>query len=567
MKVVRQSVFVLALFGLVAGAVAAQAPPAAANKKLPFPMPPAAPAAAATPTPIPAANVPTTQQSYVQFMEEYNKPLLIPKKTAVLLGNGRVRAHRVLGTVFKIVGEQGDNYVVRNLPPEDPDSPIYDAWLIQQGRQIYGQMKTEYFADKYLVVDEPDVPPPFVHKLSFVRRDTGLPRAGHWQVSLDVADMNGDGRLDLVLPPQRMGDPHPLIFLQNKDGSWGYAADARWPTTGLKLDYGTVRVADFDGDGNKDIAIACHFSDVYVLYGDGKGDFTRFQKLPLVNPNVSGKALTVADFNRDGRPDLAMIAETDLTAGTSKPQAAGLVNVILNLPGGWKATSDTFPAGIMGDSIASADIFQDGWPALLLTSRSQNQMDMFFRNVGKGEKFVSTASLQVPVNSFIFGMATGHFDRFKTPDVVMCFEQVNPWMAEPATQACAIYRFHDAAGKPISKPTASVFVRRKVEFDTFNAVAVGDVDGDGRDDVVVATNSGQLRLFLQQPDGRLFEEKSPDLVTDGSELMDVRIADLHGDGHGEIIAMGAPSDKGQGGVWVFSPRPLAGAAAPAKTGP
>jgi hypothetical protein len=40
--------------------------------------------------------------------------------------------------------------------------------------------------------------------------------------------------------------------------------------------------------------------------------------------------------------------------------------------------------------------------------------------------------------------------------------------------------------------------------------------------------------------------------------------DLDGDGRGEIIAMGAPSDKGQGGVWVFSPRPLA--AVPGKTG-
>ncbi len=563
MDVTKKVMFVFVLLGLVSGAVSAQVPPGAL-KKLPFPMPAGTPAAAVTPTPTPAMALPTTQQSYVQFMEEYNKPILIPKKTAVRLGNGRVRAHRILRTAYQIIGEEGDNYIVRNLPPEDPDSPVYDSWLMQQGNQIFARMKKEYFADKYLIVDEPDVPPPFVHKLSFVRRDVGLPRQGHWQVSLDVADMNGDGRLDLVLPPQRTGDPNPLIFLQNKDGSWGYAADARWPSKGVKLDYGTVRVADFDGDGNKDIAIACHFSDVYVLYGDGKGDFTRFQKLPLVNPNVSAKSLTVADFNRDGRPDLAMMAETDLTVGATTPQAAGLVNVILNLPGGWKATSDQFPPGIMGDSVVTADLDQDGWPDLLLTSRSQNQMDMFFRNVGKGQKFAPMASLQVPVNAFIFGMATGHFDRFPAPDVVMCFEQINPWVAEPATQACAVYRFHDRAGKPTLKPTATVFVRQKVDFDTFNAVAVGDVDGDGRDDVVVATNSGALRLFLQQPDGRLFEEKSPDLVTDGSELMDVKVVDLHGDGHGEIIAMGAPNEKGKGGVWVFSPRPLA--AAPAKTG-
>ena len=512
MDVTKKAVFVFVLLGLFGGAVRAQVPPGA-QKRLPFPMPAGAPAAAVTPTPTPAVTPLTTQQSYVQFMEEYNKPILIPKKTAILLGNGRVRPHRILSTQYQIIGEEGDNYIVRNLPPEDPDSPIFEAWGRQQADQILGRMRQEYFADKYLVVNEPDVPAPFVHKLSFVRRDTGLPRAGHWQVSLDVADMNGDGLLDLVLPPQRTGDPHPLIFLQSKDGSWNYAANVRWPSTGIKLDYGTVRVADFDGDGNKDIAIACHFSDVYVLYGDGKGDFTRFQKLPVVNPNVSAKALAVADFNRDGRSDLAMMAEVDLAVGTTTKQKAGLVNVILNLPGGWKATSDQFPAEIMGDSLTTADLFQDGWPDLLLTSHVENQMDVFFRNVGKGQKFAPVASLQVPANAFIFGMATGHFDRFPAPDAVMCFEQINPWVAEPATHACAVYHFHDSAGKPMLKPKVTVFVRQKVDFDTFNAVAVGDVDGDGR---------------------------------------------------GEIIAMGAPSDKGKGGVWVFKAMPLA--AASAKTG-
>ena len=388
-------------------------------------------------------------ESYDQWAKKYYKVFTIPKKDAILLGKNRVRPMRLINVVLEIVGEKGDEYLVRNLPPEDPQAVGHDTWWRNEGTEIFMKMKDDYFKDKYLIVDNPDVPPPFVDKVRFALRDQGLPHGGRWQMSFDIADMNGDGLPDLVFGPQRTGEEATgYIFLQQKDHSWQLWRDTKWPTRGLKLDYGTVRVADFDGDGNKDIAIACHFSKTYVLYGNGKGDFTRFVTVPQTNQGMTSRALTVGDFNGDGRPDIATYAEVDLDMGSTSRLTSGLVNVALNLPSGWKAVAKNFfPEGIQGDWLTAADVLGVGSDQILLTSRAQNVMDLVFRNGGGGEKWDSTARLSFPVNAYVFANAVGPLDRFKQPDLLECFEQFNPWKVEPPTQSCVIYRFHDAQGQ------------------------------------------------------------------------------------------------------------------------
>jgi FG-GAP-like repeat len=65
---------------------------------------------------------------------------------------------------------------------------------------------------------------------------------------------------------------------------------------------GTLAIADLDGDGHADIAVANERShDVTILLGDGKGGFVPATGSPFAagpNPND----IAVDDFNRDGRP-------------------------------------------------------------------------------------------------------------------------------------------------------------------------------------------------------------------------------------------------------------------------
>lgn len=556
----RSKIVSLLVVGLLAPIVAlaqgAQKPPA----------PPAPPPQAGAPMQAPATLPEDVQQPivrpmpYDEWLKQYYKVYKIPKQPAILLGHGKLKPHPAVGVVLEIVGEEGDNYLVRNLPPEDPQSAAHSMWWRNEATEIFNSMKQDYFSDKYLIVENPDVPPPFTDQVRFVAADTGFPRGGRWQMSFDVADMNGDGLPDLVFGPQRTGPPTPYILLQQKDGSWKLWQETKWPTQGLKLDYGTVRVADFDGDGNKDIAIACHFSKTYVLYGNGKGDFTRFVTIPQSNQDMTSRALAVADFDGDGRPDIAAYAEVDLNLAVSQPLPSGHVNIALNTRSGWQAVGKGFPVGIQGDWLTAADIEGNGSPDLLLTSRAQNVMDLVFRNAEKGKSWQPVATRQMPANAYVFANAAAPLDRFPQPDLLECFEQFNPWKVEPPTQACVIYRFHDANGKRTFTPTAQVLFQEKVEYQNYQAAAVGDLNGDGRNDVAVATSDGRVRVFLQAANGSFYEQRNPGLDQRGTAFFDVKIADLDGDGRGELILAGSPnSEQPGGGVWVYKAVPVGAA--------
>ena len=115
-------------------------------------------------------------------------------------------------------------------------------------------------------------PPETAKTVRFKESSDGLPTSGSWRNGLTIADMNGDGFPDIIAPPERAGGTGiPAIFLGDGKGHWKYWQEARWPHG---LDYGTVAAGDFNKDGHMDLAFAVHLPGIYVMLGDGKGNFT-----------------------------------------------------------------------------------------------------------------------------------------------------------------------------------------------------------------------------------------------------------------------------------------------------
>ena len=111
-------------------------------------------------------------------------------------------------------------------------------------------------------------------------------------------DVNADGKSDLIVCRPGSGSSYVLsVFLGTGNGSFLPSTDT--PVGGQ---VSAIQVADFNRDGKMDIALVVNATDIWVLLGKSDGTL----QLPL-DTKVSGppgSALFVADLNRDGIPDV-----------------------------------------------------------------------------------------------------------------------------------------------------------------------------------------------------------------------------------------------------------------------
>jgi len=109
-----------------------------------------------------------------------------------------------------------------------------------------------------------------------------------------------DGRLDLVVG-QFGYDQGETRWMENK-GGWVFESQV------INTQSGCINtpVADFDGDGQIDIAalISQEWEEVHLIHNLGHGRFADGVVWGSTNEDFGSSGMTVADLNRDGRPDL-----------------------------------------------------------------------------------------------------------------------------------------------------------------------------------------------------------------------------------------------------------------------
>jgi hypothetical protein len=188
-------------------------------------------------------------------------------------------------------------------------------------------------------------------------------RAGLENKAIAAGDLNGDGRQDLVVvngcgsDASCSGAGTASVFLANPDGTYQAAST-------IPLGNGPVSVAlaDLNGDKKLDL-LALNRNDKTLMVLPGNGDGT-FGALRVYNLEGNPSALYVGDFNHDGIPDVAVAMD----CGQQTCADAGNVDIWLGKSDGSLAEASSYAVGYSPVSIAAGDLRGTGTLDLVIAN-------------------------------------------------------------------------------------------------------------------------------------------------------------------------------------------------------
>lgn len=386
-----------------------------------------------------------------------------------------------------------------------------------------------------------------VDRLRFRSYSEGLPERGQWRNGFALADMNGDGHLDIVHGPARkdMG-ALPLIILGDGQGGWRVWQETSFPSG--PYDYGDVEVVDLDGDGLPDLVLGVHQLGVRALIAEAPGRFREWggglplPRSPADQSRFGTRAVAVADFDGDGRPDIVALGEGP--PSFSRPSAEVLSGgsfgprLFLNSGDGtWReAAAEERETQVFGDYVAIGDFNGDGRPDVATANQTYDQNDIVRLGLGGGRWQTSEVESLRP-KSFVHAVAAGDLDGDGRDELIVAYMSF-----ELLTWRSGI--------DVLSLAEDGTWGRRQVLAarpgrDRWSALAIGDVDGDGHLDVVAADARGRIDVFLGDGSGKLARQSTADIAAVEKECTayDIQLGDLDGDGRDEIVASfaGEPS--------------------------
>lgn len=346
-----------------------------------------------------------------------------------------------------------------------------------------------------------------------------------------IADLDGDGKPDLIVADAQAGS---VSIFQNistngtlNAGSFAPRFDLPVGGTSSGLNPYSLTTADIDGDGKLDIIVLNALANFVSVFRNisTPGLMTTNSFATRVDfPAGSGlRAVAVRDLDGDGKPDIVVGNQNDANISIFKNNSS--VGSIALAP------RVNFAAGNGATGVAIGDIDGDGKPDIAVANYSAATISVF-RNLGlpgliNSNSFAAPVNFSAPANPF--SLEFGDMDGDGKLDLVVG--------GANGSSTVAVYRNTATPGSITTNSLASA-----VNFGAggwVNFLALADLDGDGKLDVAIVTqSSATFSVFKNQSVPGSFSASSLAArvsFSTGNNPNGLSLGDLDGDGRPDAV--------------------------------